>query len=272
MNEKNRPQRFYVEGVLSFVKGCDVFTFGATNEAETNFQLNQRSENPTTYTKLSCFLPWIAEQYGLDYKMSGTEDSACKQSSGNQNDGDNTCRITPSNLVDVFLGEVECIFPYYYDGKKYENCSLFDEDDFVYPVFRCPILESTEKIDGISSYPVIGLTEGLCPSDPNDNMSPLDPSKECDPLQRRAVFSQCKNNCPGVRAFGIIGGGAALAFVGAAAGVQTLAAVGLGVGGLGVGGTVLAQTMCAPPYCTANSGQCCFLAPSLNGLQCPDSC
>merc|ERR1712106_835017 len=32
VTEKNRPKRFYAEGILSFVKGCDVFTFGAINE------------------------------------------------------------------------------------------------------------------------------------------------------------------------------------------------------------------------------------------------
>ena len=36
-----------------------------------------------------------------------------------------------------------------------------------------------------------------------------------------------------MRAFGIIGGGAALAFVGAAAGIQYLAAGGLGLGAIG---------------------------------------
>merc|ERR1719419_833660 len=43
VNEKDRPQRYYIEGILSFVKGCDVFTFGQTTENQ--WQLNQRSEN-----------------------------------------------------------------------------------------------------------------------------------------------------------------------------------------------------------------------------------
>ena len=90
-----------------------------------------------------------------------------------------------------------------------------------------------------------------------------------------------------MRAFGIVGGGATLAFGGAITAVQFLTAVGLGIGkhayfilsidlsiagGLGVGANFLAQSMCTTPYCTATSGQCCLLVTTMNGLQCPDSC
>ena len=87
--------------------------------------------------------------------------------------------------------------PILLNGKKYDKCVLFNEDDFVYPVFRCPTQNITTKINGINSYPEIGLTEGLCPLDPMDPNSPLDPNASCGPLERRPVFSQCKNNCPG---------------------------------------------------------------------------
>ena len=196
VREETRPMRFYAEGISSFVKGCDVFTFGASDENRTKWQLNQQSENPSTYTKLSCFLPWVAEQYGLEYKVSDPTDPACYESQGDPEDGENTCRITPSNQIDVFTGEVECIFPFYYNGKEYNKCVLFDESGFVFPVFRCPTRESTVKINGISSYPTIGLTEGLCPSVQDPEV--LDPERgDCDDFARRATFSQCKNNCPG---------------------------------------------------------------------------
>ena len=59
--EKNRPMRYYAAGILSFVKvGCNVFTFGATDCKKNNWQLTQQSQNPSKYTKPSCFLPWIA--------------------------------------------------------------------------------------------------------------------------------------------------------------------------------------------------------------------
>jgi len=276
--EKTRPMRFYAEGILSFVKGCNVFTFGATDLNETRWQLNQQSQNPSTYTKLSCFLPWVAAQYGLDYKPDGPTDPACVEGQGDPLDEEkNICRITPSGLTDIFEGEKECIFPFIYNNQKYEECVLFDESGFVYPVFRCPTRESTVKIDGISSYPTIALTEGLCPTDQTNANSPLDPNDEtCGPLARRSPFQQCKNNCPGVRAFGVIGGGALLAFSGALSGIQFLgtAAAGLGaVGVAGVGGNAVANMMCFTPYCRARSGECCLLVPNLsNGFECPDSC
>ena len=145
--EKNRPMRFYAEGIASFLKGCDVFTIGALDEARTKWVLNQQSENPVTYTKLSCFLPWVAQQYGLDYETNDSPDPQCSQGQGDPGDSNNKCRITPSNLVDTLRGEVECIFPFYYQGKKYDECVLYDELGFVYPVFRCPTYNITTKID-----------------------------------------------------------------------------------------------------------------------------
>ena len=74
--------------------------------------------------------------------------------------------ISPSNVAD---GEVEYIFPFYYDGKGYDHCVLFDESGFVYPVLRCPThYISTKTSDGINSFPVIQLI--------------------------RAPFSRCRNN------------------------------------------------------------------------------
>jgi len=202
--------RFSIEGILSFVKGCDVFTFGTTDTTKKNAQLNQQTENPTTYTKLFCFLPWIAEKYGMDYEGSGQEDSACMVASGGNPDNRNElCRNTPSNLVELFSGEVECIFPFYYKDKKYDGCILFEEDGFVYPVFRCPTrnITTTNQQDGIISFKYLPLVDGYCPTDSTDPTSPLDPNiTDCSPFARRSPFSQCKNNCKGVRALGIIGG------------------------------------------------------------------
>ena len=57
----------YAEGILIFVKGCNIFNIGATNDEMTEWQLTQLSENPLVYVELSCFLPWVAEQYGLTF-------------------------------------------------------------------------------------------------------------------------------------------------------------------------------------------------------------
>merc|ERR1719474_298513 len=136
--------RFYAEGLLSFSKGCGIFTFGADNDAETIFELNQRSDTPLVYTKISCFLPWIAQQYGLTYTSYEEVDSACTESSGNPDDEKNeTCRILPTNLLDPFVGEVECIFPFYYKDKVHNECIVLEENFLFYPTYSCPIRNIT---------------------------------------------------------------------------------------------------------------------------------
>merc|ERR1712223_166280 len=75
VREEDRPMRYFIEGVLSFVKGCEQFVFGARNTNRTRFELLQNSENPAAYAKLSCHLPWIAEQYGLSYEAD--DDPSC---------------------------------------------------------------------------------------------------------------------------------------------------------------------------------------------------
>ena len=67
MNEKSG--RFEVDGILSFIKGCRMFVFNEVEPSSEQFSswnsLDQRSNNPSVYTKLNCFLPWIAQQYNL---------------------------------------------------------------------------------------------------------------------------------------------------------------------------------------------------------------
>jgi len=257
------------------------FSFGTINENRSKWRLVQRSQNPSTYTKLSCFLPWVAAQYGLKYAEDGDIDPACYEAQGDPQDKDQRpCTITPSIISDLTTGEAKCIFPFYYEGKKYNECVLFDEAGFVYPVFRCPTRDITTKIDGINSFESIELTGELCPSDPTDSTSALDPTiQDCDNFSRDRAFKQCKNNCPGVRAFGIVGGGVALGVVAATSGLSIVAPAALGVMGLvgaagiaGVGGNMLLQATCRAPLCRAQSGQCCRLQGLGTDIRCPSRC
>ena len=199
-----QSERYYTEGILSFIKGCDVFAFGVGNSRGNRYFLNQQSENPSVYTKLSCFLPWIASQYGLTYDGVAGDDCEGKESS--EEESDEVCRNTPSNLLEASQSiEMPCIFPFYFDGKKYESCVLFNQKDFVYPTFRCPIRNITSKIEGINSFKSDDLdnilTGGLC-QDPDaqgsDELPPISTNiTDCSSTQRRVPFSQCKNDCPG---------------------------------------------------------------------------
>ena len=210
---KDGEGKYYAHGILSFIKGCDVFAFGAGNSRGNRYFLNQLSENPSVYTNLFCFLPWIADQYNLEYTPSEEIDPACSIGSGDINDVTNpgnpnfnfTCRNTPSNLLEANQEiELPCIFPYYFDGQLMEECIQFDQEGLFLPLFRCPIRGMTTKLNGLNSYSSDDLqnilTGGYCQSDQigENNLPLLNPDDDsCSSAQRRVPFSQCKNNCPG---------------------------------------------------------------------------
>ena len=189
--EETRPMRFYIEGILSFVKGCDTFSMGPSNDDNTEFQLTQFTENPGTYTRLSCFLPWVASQYGLSYvgDPAELEGPVCNSGTG-QREATQVCRQTISNLDGA---EKECILPFYYKGKLYEECLLFEQEGFVYPVFRCPVRPITTMINGIMSYEEISTTEGYCVDLETDLLDPT----VTDCFVKNVPFGTCKNDCPG---------------------------------------------------------------------------
>ena len=174
---------------------------GATNDDRTEFQLTQFSENPATYTKLSCFLPWVARQYGLDYDGDPATDQTCSQGSGEKPTGEEVCRETISNLF-TNRDERECIFPFYYNGVLYNECALFEQEGFVYPVFRCPVRNITTKRDGINDFKEVELTAGYCAIQPTaeeaaeGQLVTLNPDDETCFIPV-PPFSTCKNDCPG---------------------------------------------------------------------------
>ena len=106
--------------------------------------LNQGTKTPAVYTKLSCFLPWIAEQYGMEFDEDYNLD--CSQGTGNISDYNaDVCRSAD-------IGELPCIFPFYWNEKLHDQCIFLEEEEFLFPVFRCPVRNITRKIDGINSF------------------------------------------------------------------------------------------------------------------------
>ena len=198
--------KYRAEGVLSFTKGCDQLTFGVDVDNDMKWSLRQESSNPVVYTKLNCYLPWIAAQYNLYY--SGATDASCSEATGDINDAGDVarCANTPANIEQGFLNtELPCIFPFYLNGVRYDSCILFSNEDIIFPINRCPIRNITTKIDGINSYTADDLQEliesyNYCtvPGAPGDLLPTLDPGdNSCSAVNRRSAFSQCKNNCPG---------------------------------------------------------------------------
>ena len=144
----------YIEGLLSYIKGCTLLAVAEPVEQARDGRQRQRgsllfqeSANPNVYTKLSCFLPWIAEQYNMEYESPGITEEECEAGTGNKDEINDAgqCRCACST-------ESLCRFPFYFNGKYYDQCTMFEEDDFILPVFRCPIYDTVNKIDGINSY------------------------------------------------------------------------------------------------------------------------
>ena len=106
--------------------------------------LNQATKTPAVYTKLSCFLPWIAKQYSMEFDEDFSLD--CSQGTGNISDFNaDVCRSAN-------IGEEPCIFPFYWNEKLYDQCVFLGEEEFLFPIFRCPVRNITRKIDGINSF------------------------------------------------------------------------------------------------------------------------
>jgi len=192
VKDPERPSRYYVEGTFSFAKACELQKLGT---AVSFFGINQ--ENPSVFTNLYCYLPWIAKQFRLTYEYESEvmKDKTCQRSTGSFDNSNKTCR---ENLGDPFSEEKECIFPFYYNGELQTECALQTIDSaIVVPNFVCPVRNITTKINGINSFNftanVRGFLEYCLDADGN-----LDPDeKNCSILEKVPPLVPCKNDCPG---------------------------------------------------------------------------
>merc|ERR1712241_1262890 len=116
MNADTSSSKLYIEGLLSYIKGCTLLA--VSDQTETSL-LFQESANPNVYTKLSCFLPWIAEQYNMEYDNTGITEEECEAGTGNKDEiaGAGECRCACSS-------ETLCKFPFYFNGKHYDQCTM----------------------------------------------------------------------------------------------------------------------------------------------------
>ena len=194
------PMRLYVEGLLSFVKGCDNLNFFQTfSFGRNNWGLVQSNGNPLAYTKLSCFLPWVAQQYGLSHE-GDPDNPSCTMANGERKPSQ-PCRTKEVRQDENGqFTERRCIIPFYSRGRRYDECALLEPSNFVYPVFRCPQYNSVKKTDGINDYGDMEPNSFYC----LNSKFELDISIPGAPLNcptgtlgATLPFSTCKNDCPG---------------------------------------------------------------------------
>ena len=194
VRDKKMSSRFYIDGIHSYSKGCEFNKISFEKIFKVFFGVNQ--ENPAVFTKLFCYLPWIAKQYKLSYEHESEvlADKSCTLPTGDLEDGDkNTCR---ESIGDLTSEERECIFPFYYEGELKYECVLQTIDaDFIIPNFRCPTRNITTKINGINSYTFKDTILREYCLDKNGSLDPEIDS--CDVSVRIPPLVPCKNNCPG---------------------------------------------------------------------------
>merc|ERR550532_3296344 len=163
--QDERRERYYIEGILSFLKSCERFTMEQTNTDTDDpiFSFDSFTESPIAYTKVSCFLPWIAQQFGLYFPPA--DDEACVSGNGEKppfnstHEYDSTCRTTVAS--DVYGDERECIFPFYWGDKLYDTCALYSPANLAVPLFICPTKNISTKYPGtdINHFPDIDLID-----------------------------------------------------------------------------------------------------------------
>ena len=108
----------------------------ASNIDGSAFKFLSRREYPLAYTKLSCFLPWVADQFGLSFESA--VDESCVKGTGQEPPYTATCRETRESGETEYVPteeesqnststrpppptEYPCIFPFYFDGKLFES-------------------------------------------------------------------------------------------------------------------------------------------------------
>ena len=111
----------------TFPQGCSRFDFKGFKTVFdlSRSWLHQASYNPAVYTKLSCYLPWVAAQYDMDYTPPADPDPACLTGNGDITEVTaEVCRTNPfNNRWDLRDGiEAECLFPFTLNGERHDTC------------------------------------------------------------------------------------------------------------------------------------------------------
>ena len=139
----------------------------------------------------------------MEYDASSSTDEECSVGVGDRTDIAQAGQCRTSWQYEG-LGERLCQFPFYWNGKLHDRCIMLEEDDAILPVFRCPILNTVNKINGINAWTYEDFDKqmkygGLCISDRTTSPPTVDPAvsmENCGDIGY-GVFQPCKNNCAG---------------------------------------------------------------------------
>jgi len=123
--------RYSWTGPLSMSKGCDL----ATSQNNT---ISYASQNAAVFTDASCFMDWIASQYGLKMPESYKKPDSCTLEKGNKND------IDQHFCKGLLIKKNETLKESFCDWTKKDNnsitwdkCRLFSQEGYAYNLHQC---------------------------------------------------------------------------------------------------------------------------------------
>ena len=142
---RGQEDRLEAVGLNSFIKGCSDFDFREVPDLPVSV-LNQLSDNPAVYTRLSCYLPWVAAQYNMDYTPDGEPHPDCLNGRGDITEVTaEVCRSIPTSDTWDRRDQIEapCLFPFTLNGETHTSCLMDQIEEFTRPVFRETVPAST---------------------------------------------------------------------------------------------------------------------------------
>ena len=255
------------EGALSAYRGCDQFVQfprsicngSLCQELPNQFNYwttGAHGGNPGIFSQGSCYLSWIAEQYGLkisekykdivcqkevnpDRKDKEEIDCLSQDIRGTKDTGGigiTNCDFTINQTVLDDPTNFKGTFAQLASGQ----CSLRALEGYVQMVNQCPI-----RIDDTQA-----------------------------PLGYKVGVGICANNCKGVKASSIVVGGSLVLAAAGLSSLQVLPIVAGGIGVAGLGGLILTRGACLGPLFCQRGSQCCRVVfGGLNrGNICPPRC
>ena len=222
--------RYAYTGPLSMTKGCDQTWIDSDGIRDTpNTGITFSSSNAAVFTDLRCYLPWVAQQYGMRMPSSFVRPGSCDRSFGDRADLEQReCRGQEALVGRAITSQTWDFCDFTFEGKPtmegiptflpsmlYDKCILYSRG-------TVSLLSRTFRInqpDKISTYGY------LC-------------------ANSRGVLLNCAANCRGVDPNAM-----------AAAGIAVLAAASIGaIGylaagtGLAAGGASVARMTCTIPW------------------------
>jgi len=226
VDPKDGVDQYALVGPLTISKGCD--------QACSICQYLYRGENAAVVTDVTCFMDWIADQYGLQLPQQYKRKDSCLNGKGDRKDFNKpVCRTSYGTYCNF---SAEYRFP---DGSvdKWDSCRLVTLEGIAYNINTC--IEGGQRFDGVQTF-------ANC-------------ANNCRGVDPNAIIGA------GVAA--VTAG--ALGAVGLLA--PALGIGGIGMAGAAGGAIATRMATCQAPLCRAGN-QCCRLVAVRGRIQCPSRC